>query len=254
MKTSMKTYLFMLLLPFISTSCMVTLPTERVRGSGRVVLEEREVSGFDEIKVTGAGRVFITQGDSESLTIETDDNLLEYIETRVRGKTLEIGFTDDTIFSSSGGRRVLDPTDGFIFQIGVKDLKAIILSGAARVEVNQLTIERFDINLSGAGDIRLDDLNADQLDVLISGAGCVEVGGEVDVQDVRLSGLGRYQTFDLESREAEVNLSGAGDAEVWVTDVLDVLLSGVGNVKYYGDPEITQNVTGVGQIQSMGEK
>jgi hypothetical protein len=242
----MKTFLFILLLLFVTTSCAVTLPTERVRGSGRVVIEERDVSGFNSIWVTGAGRVFITQGNSESLTIETDDNLLEFIETRVRGKTLEIGFTDDTVFSSSGGRKTLEPSEGFIFRIGVKDLKAIILSGATRVEMGQLTTDGFDINLSGAGDIKIDGLNANRLDVLISGAGGVEVGGEVEVQDVRLSGLGRYQAFDLESREAEVNLSGAGDAEVWVTDVLDVLLSGVGNVKYYGDPEITQNVTGVG--------
>ncbi len=50
-----------------------------IQGSGDVITESRDVSGFDSVSLTGIGRVIITQGDKESLTIEADDNLLEYI-------------------------------------------------------------------------------------------------------------------------------------------------------------------------------
>ena len=52
-----------------------------VRGSGNVVTQERQVSGFDSVALSGVGEVFITQGDKESLTVETDDNLMRYIQT-----------------------------------------------------------------------------------------------------------------------------------------------------------------------------
>jgi hypothetical protein len=238
----------------ILTACAVPFAPRLVRGSGDVVEVERRVSGFDSILVSGAGRVIVTQGDEEYLTIETDDNLIEYIETEVRGGTLEIGFRDGTVFSSGGGRRVLEPTEGFTFRIGVKDLESISLSGAARFELDKLKTDQFEINLSGAGDIMVGDLNAEVLNVLVSGAGDVEIAGKVESQDVRLSGLGRYQAYDLESQEAAINISGAGGAEVWVMDQLVVTISGAGDVRYYGDPTIDPSISGVGRIQGQGEK
>ena len=50
---------------------------ETITGSGNVVTENRPVSGFDGVSHTGIGRVIITQGEEESLTIEADDNILE---------------------------------------------------------------------------------------------------------------------------------------------------------------------------------
>ena len=92
MKAIFRTMLFVALIVFVSTACTVPFAPRLVRGSGDVIVEERDVSDFEEILVTGAGRVIVTQGGSESLSIETDDNLMQYIETEVRGNTLEIGF------------------------------------------------------------------------------------------------------------------------------------------------------------------
>lgn len=254
MKTIVKILLVSLVVLFVSTACAIPFGSRLVKGSGKIVVEDRDVRNFEEILVTGAGRIIITQGDSESLTIETDDNLMEYIETDVKGKTLEIGFKDGTVLSSGGGGRALEPTDGFIFRISVIDLTNITISGAAKIEVDKLKTDSLNIVLSGAGDINLDDLNAHKLDVLISGAGDVMVVGAVDTQNVSLSGFGRYQGFDLKSQEATVTISGAGGAEVWVSDSLEVVISGAGDVKYYGSPDMNPEISGLGRIQSLGEK
>ena len=66
-----------------------------IQGSGDVITESRDVSGFDSVSLSGIGRVIITQGDDESLTIETDDNLMKYITSEVRDGTLELGDTDN---------------------------------------------------------------------------------------------------------------------------------------------------------------
>lgn len=253
MKGFTKLLLIILVVAAISSACIPPIRPRLIRGSGDVVVEEREVSGFDHIAMAGAGRIIITQGDEESLSIETDDNLMEYIETRVRGNTLEIDFSDD-ILLSSGGRDVLEPSAGFVFRISVIDLESISVSGAADIKMDKLKSDLLTINFSGAGDIQVEDLNTERLVVNVSGAGDVELAGRVVYQDIILSGLGRYRGFDLESQDASVVISGAGGAELWATDSLEVVISGAGDVEYYGEPIVSPQISGLGRIQGLGEK
>ena len=73
-----------------AASCKWTIGV--VRGSGDLVTEERDVSGFDELHFSGMGSLIIEQGDEESLIIEADDNIIDLIETDVRGGDLDIKF------------------------------------------------------------------------------------------------------------------------------------------------------------------
>ena len=54
-----------------------------VGGSGKVETETRQVSGFTAIDLTGTGEVTIEQGETESLTIEADDNVLPALTSKV---------------------------------------------------------------------------------------------------------------------------------------------------------------------------
>jgi hypothetical protein len=243
----------LVLIAVASTACVAPFKPRLIRGSGNVIVEDREVSGFDKIAISGVGRVILTQGDEESLSIETDDNLMEYVKTEVKGDTLEIDFTDDIVLSR-GGRNVLDPSAGFIFRISVIDLEAISVSGAANIQADKLKTDSFSVNFSGAGDISVGDLNTKRVDVTVSGAGDVELAGKVENQSISLSGVGRYQGFDLESQQASVFISGAGGANLWVMESLAVTISGAGDVEYYGDPSVDPEISGLGRIQSLGEK
>lgn len=254
MRTITKLFLIILVIATVTTACVVPFQSRQVKGSGEIVVEDRKVSGFDKILVEGVGRLILTQGDSESLSIETDDNLMEYIRTEVVGDTLKIGFEDDVVLSSNVGGIGLDPTEGFIFRISVIDLQGIAISGAADIEMEKIKTDQLDIDLSGAGLVSIDDLDASTLNVHISGAGDVKIVGRVVSQVVMLSGLGRYQAFNLESQDAAVTISGAGGANVWVIDSLKVSISGAGDVQYYGNPSVNRNISGVGKIQSQGEK
>ena len=60
-----------------------------VVGSGKVVSETREVSGFTSVSVSGSGQAQITVGDSDSLVIEAEDNILPLIETSVHKRPAE---------------------------------------------------------------------------------------------------------------------------------------------------------------------
>jgi hypothetical protein len=219
-----------------------------------VVTEERDVSGFDSVFVSGMGKVIVTQGNEESLTIETDDNLMQYIETKVSAGRLELGFSDDVKFSEDGRGKVIDPSDSIIFHLSLIDLSQINISGAASFEIQELDADRFEIVLGGAGDVRIDSLSATDLVVEVSGAGDIDLAGQVETQDISLDGLGNYDAFDLESQGATVQISGAGSANIWVRDTLNVKISGAGDVDYYGNPSLTESITGAGSINREGDK
>jgi hypothetical protein len=225
------------------SACNITA----ARGSGNVVTEERQVSGFDSVALSGVGEVIITQGDQESLTIETDDNLMRYIETEVRNGTLELGFASNTIPI---------PSRSIVFRVSVVNLTGLDSSGAGSFEIDGLDTDRLRVTLSGAGDIGIDSLNASDLEIQASGAGNIQAAGAVATQEIDLSGLGNYNAPDLESRTASVRISGAGNAVVWVLDTLDVEISGAGNVEYYGSPTatVTEDLIGAGRVTRQGEK
>jgi hypothetical protein len=228
-----------------SLACDIPLGVKTVRGSGNVVTEEREVSGFDGVALSGVGRVIITQGDGESLTIETDDNLMRHIESNVRNGTLELGLARNTIPI---------PTQSIIFRVSVDDLTGLTSSGAGLFEIEELEADRLSVTLSGAGDIGIDSLSATDLAVTISGAGNVDLAGQVETQEVDMSGFGNYSAPDLESGAASVRISAAGNAVVWALDTLDVEISGAGNVEYYGSPSVTEDISGAGKVTSRGDK
>jgi len=218
--------------------------SDDVEGGGTVVTESREVASFDRITLAGEGSVIITEGTEASLSIETDDNLLAYIETTVGNGTL-------TIATESGID--IDPTEGVVYRVTTPRLAGLTLTGAGSFQMAEHEAERFSVSLSGAGDIDVDRLIADELAVTISGAGSVTVAGEVAHQDITIPGSGSYFAVDLRSRSAAVTTSGVGSATVWVTDELDAELTGVGSIDYYGSPRVTESVSGVGAITDRGD-
>ena len=226
---------------FLITACGVNY----IQGSGNGVTEERDGSGFDRIDMSGYGEVIITQGNEESLTIETDDNLVQYIESDVRNNTLYLEFTDNTI---------PDPSDSIIYRLNVINLAALELSGAGSFRVQSLDTPNLEITFDGAGNIDLDSLSADEVSVEINGVGDLDLAGEVGKQNLQINGAGEYSAPDLQSDQATVEIDGVGKVVIWVTETLTVKIDGAGKIDYYGSPSVTQDIKGGGSIKSLGEK
>jgi hypothetical protein len=219
-----------------------------IRGSGEIVSEAREVSGFSGVALLGSGEVIITQGESEGLVIEADDNLLQLITSQVRGDTLELGF------DRANWRASIQPSQPIRYLVAVRELGALDLAGSGRMEVADLSAEGLRLTLSGSGDIALDQLSASDLNVTLPGSGNLQLAGAVERQTVGLGGSGNYEAGDLESQSAEVTLSGSGNVTLWVREALDVRLSGSGTVNYFGTPTVERDISGSGDINPLGEK
>lgn len=215
-----------------------------IEGSGVVTRETRSVSGFDRIALSHTGRVILTQGEHEGITVSADDNLMEYIVTEVRGGTLRIGLTS----TASMGR--FRPSEPLVFEVSFKDLSALSISGSGSFELGELATPSLDISVSGCGDIEIERVVTDKVRMSISGSGEVTLGGEAQELSISVSGSGDCRTQDLHVRRAEVSVSGSGTVVLSADEELDVRISGSGSVRYLGNPSVTTSISGTGSIKA----
>jgi hypothetical protein len=197
------------------------------RGSGKVIKETRDVSGFHGIDVGGAFEVILIKANKEKVVLEIDDNLMPYVTTKVFGGILEIDNKKD----------FRNPTELKV-TIYYKSIDEIDLSGAASIYSDDvLTTESLEIDASGASDIEL-KLDTDYLEADFSGASKVEFSGRAESVEVETSGATVYRAVDLETKSCELDASGAAVARIWVTEELSLEASGASSVRYKGSPSI----------------
>ncbi len=278
-----------LILVFSLSACTINgLPDfvnqKNINGSGSIVTEDRDVSGFTSVDLKSIGNLTITQGSTESLTITADENLMRYITTKVVNGTLEIGMEPNVS---------LNPSRTIEYNLVMKSVEGIQLSGFGNIDADELTGKDLEVRLAGSGDINIgniasdsllvrisgfgdfnssaietpnaaieiagsgdinvEEIQAEDLEVKISGFGDASLSGKVTGQDVQILGSGDYDGADLECQAAVVKITGFGNATVWATDTLDINITGSGDVGYYGSPRVTQSMTGFGKVNSLGE-
>jgi hypothetical protein len=217
-------------------------------GSGNIVKTTREVSDFHAVDISYPGEIVILQGNTESVKLEAEDNVLPGLQTKVRNGTLEI------FYDAENGKHV-NPTKPVKITIVVKNLDDVQFSSAGELTIDGVITDELDFGLSGAGKVTIADIETKDLKLDLSGAGSMDATGTADKLDVNISGAGSFNGGDLHSQTAKVNISGFGSATVWVDDELDANVSGAGSINYYGSPSsVTKNVSGLGGVNSNGDK
>jgi len=259
MKSKLSFTLVGLILIFSILACTVTVNGETVRGSGTVIEETRTVSGVSGVELALPGTLHITMGSSESLRIEADDNLMEYIQTDVRSGGL--------VIESRHGIN-LRSTRPINYYLTVTELSSLVTSSDGDIETDNLQSDSFSITTSSSGNVSISGLDCTSLRVKISSSGNVKVSelaadsisvdisssgnldiqkGKVQQQDINISSSGEYHARDLESVSANVILTSSGEATIRVSERLTGRLSSSGNINYIGSPDVNVNTTSSGK-------
>ncbi|MEZ5345656.1 MAG: head GIN domain-containing protein [Pyrinomonadaceae bacterium] len=194
----------------------------KVRGSGNVVTEKRDIRNFSSVKVHGGAiEVEIVAQKDFGLEVEADDNLLSLIETEVDGQTLEIGTK-----------------------------KSYKTRNKIKIRVSAPNIDA--IENSGASGIYLTNLDSESLRIESSGASRVKVEGKTKDLKVEQSGACRLDASGLLTNDAKIEASGASKSSINVSEKLSVELSGASKVNYKGNPsDIYKNTSGVSKISQQ---
>ena len=172
------TLIFSILSAFLLNSCLWSFDNSGIKGSGTVTKEQHVVSPFDKIDVSGSFTVYLSQGDVESVEVELDDNLQQYVEVRNEGSKLILGIKDKINFG-----------------------------GVANVELRGNATE-LNINQSGVGNFNAKKLEAAKVTVVNSGVGSVSVYATQELSMTN-SGVGSI-TYSGDAKILKLDSSGVG--------------------------------------------
>ena len=225
---------------FLAASGAFALGAREFEGSGVVRMESRSVAAFTAIVIEGSGNVTLSQGNAQSVSVETDDNLLPLVKTDVRAGVLYLGLKE--------GVRPMHLSQ-LEFRISVPKLTAVKISGSGNLHATGLIrAEALTLEISGSGGI-YSELDVGRLGVTISGSGGMTAEGKAAEISVVISGSGSVQAHDLVSGTAVVSVNGSGEAVINARRAISINVSGSGRVAYGGGAEATITKSGSGVIQ-----
>ncbi len=183
--------------------------------------ETRDVDPFTSVAFSISGTLYISQGETHSVEIDADEEILEYIETVVGNGRLQIRGVQETGWFSwlrSGTRRSASAD----VYVTTPSLEGLSVAGSGDVIVHDtFTSDRFSVEIAGSGNIEL-PLEASDVSARIAGSGSMSLSGTAEDLSVNIAGSGDVRASDLQVARAEVRIAGSGDCHVYAREHLNV--------------------------------
>lgn len=217
--------------------------SEQVQGNGNIKRQAREVGHFNGVAFSLPGQVEIRTGNSEGLTIETDDNLLPLIETVVEDGTLKI----------RNKNKVNIKTRTLKIVVQAREVDRLALAGSGSIDADRVAGSRLKFDVGGSGNIKVRKAEGESISVNLGGSGDLKVEeGAARSLSASIGGSGTVDMARVRLEKASVTVAGSGDATLWVRDSLSMTVAGSGDVNYYGDPQVSKSVVGSGNAKRLG--
>ncbi len=215
-KMKNKIILSVVLLLAIFSSCS----KDTIFGSDVISSEFRTIESFTKVSSEGVFQVNIIQGETQSVEVIANNNIIHKVKTKVVNNELRL-YLDNNNY---------------------RDIE---------LQVNIMVPSINGIKNSGIGDISILDVDTtDDFNVYNSGTGDITIEGIAKGLTIKNEGTGKFEGFLFAVEDCNVKIIGSGDCEVSVTNDLNVRIEGSGDVYYLGTPIIETNITGSGKIMN----
>jgi hypothetical protein len=231
-----------LLLAVALSGCNVigNVPGNGIDGSGVIVSREYDFSDFSEIEVSQAFQATITRGDTYSVVVRIDDNLVDRLLVEQDGNRVSIGLVQDTLL----GQATLEA------DVTLPALTRLNAAGAASAQLNGFAAaDDFAAEASGASRIH-GDIAAGNVTLRATGASTISLAGEGHAVAADASGASTIDLEEFAAVDANVVANGASSITVNLTGRLDAEASGASNVFYLGSPTLGNiNTNGASTVE-----
>lgn len=215
---------------------------KRVEGTGPVVRETRDASGFTKLTSAVSANVFIRQGSAFKVEIEGQKNVLDLLKTEVKDGALKIYFDRDANVNYQKELNVY---------VTAPMYEEIKLSGSGDMKAeNALSGQNLKFTLSGSGNVKLSDLQFSALTCKLSGSGDIKMGGKTNTAEYNVSGSGNLEAENVDAQNVVASVTGSGDVTCRAATALEAKVTGSGNIHYVGKPSVVSKVTGSGEISA----
>jgi hypothetical protein len=178
-------------------------------GSGNVITQEEAITDFDRLDVSQGFQVEVSQGDSFSVIIRVDDNLVERLQVVKDGSTLKIGLKPGRIYRLENATLEADVT-------------MPKLTGA---------------DLAGGSHLR-GDFEAGDVTFNLDGGSHVTLSGSAGDITVDANGGSHAWLADFAVVDAKVEARGGSHVTVYPSGKLDAVARGGSHITYLGSPSL----------------
>lgn len=249
MRKLVSTLMAVTLMLVSATAC-----AERITPSKNYVTKKVNVGSFNAISTSSSVDVIYTQSSGgQDVEIYAPDNLVDYIDVRVEGGVLKVGFKSPRNNFSINGKhkkevRVSAPavnslkassSGDIIIKNGLKTSGKVTVKASSSGDVTGSTIscDDFAATANSSGDVSVKNLNAADVSADASSSGDVILAGICENASYRASSSGDVKAKGMKAVNVTASASSSGDVECYVTGSLTAKASSSGEVAYKGNPK-----------------
>lgn len=188
----MKITKLVLLFTIVLASCNPNVRiSEDAEGNGNVIKEKRTMTGnFDKVIVSSGINVTVSQGSTNQVEVETDDNLIKFVATKVENGILIIKIDGNVSFMST-----------INVHVTANSFSGLKASGSATISTkNTLSGNKIDIQTSNGSEINA-VLEFDKVNCQASSGSTIIVAGKTKQLYTDSSSGSEIDTNKLEATE-----------------------------------------------------
>ena len=227
---------------YIITSIILTLSfsvnaqnwwkNKKVRGNGNVITKTRTISDFVGVDFGGSFDVILVKGEERKITINGEENIIKYVETKVLKNTLQVKYQNNTSLST---------TKKLTVTIMYSDIEEISLSGSGNiVNIGVLNNSNLEVRLGGSGNITL-HIDSGEVQSSIAGSGNIKLQGKSNEFECSIAGSGNIKAYGLITNILSATITGSGNIKSTVKNEIKAKVIGSGNIYYKGNPSYVES-------------
>jgi len=167
--------------------------------------QEQNPGDFSAVHISAGIHATVEVGHDSSVRIDADDEVMPFVEVRVEGNELYVGFKRHTSFH---GEHNVKAT------IQTPHLTAVSGSGGSDVRATFSRGSDAAVEASGGSHMHVRGVDAPRLHLSGSGGSVLDVSGSADSLDLQLSGGSQLHGRDLSVKDVSVQASGGSQGEV----------------------------------------
>jgi hypothetical protein len=238
----MKTKFFVLALVLINFS-----------NYAQITKKTLELPEFKSIYVNSNYTVYLKQTNKQEVSVEALTDIFSASDIKVENGILMINIerkpetTNKSLWAKIDDIK-LNPT--MKLYISMKNIEELqVNSNGKIISENSLATNNLTLAVNGSGSMDV-DVKGDILKAEVSGSGSLSLRGYASSIDALVSGSGNLNGFTCPVASAKVKVSGSGSCELNVSDAIDAMVLGSGQVKHKGNTKNTQKkVYGSGSVE-----
>lgn len=218
----------------------------------QVTKKTLELPEFKSIYVNSNYTVYLKQTNKQEVNVEALTEIFSASDIKVENGILMINIErkpenpNKSLWAKIDDIK-LNPT--MKLYVSMKNIDQLqVNSNGKIISENSLAANNLSLAVNGNGSMDI-DIKGDIIKSEVSGSGNLALRGYATSIDALVSGSGAINGFNCPVESAKVKVTGSGTCELNVTNLIDAMVLGSGQVKHKGNTKNTQKkVYGSGSV------